>query len=101
MLGRAEAFVDINLMMIVIRNLVNNAMKYSHEEGTVDVFLKKQDKKIEIYGEGLSPGDVRNRHKRIFDRFYRTDKARNSDGFGLGLAISERIVGKSTEEKSL
>ena len=89
---RAEAFVDINLMMIVIRNLVNNAMKYSHEEGTVDVFLKKQDKKIEFtvrdYGQGMSETDT----KHIFDRFYRTDKARNSDGFGLGLAISERIV---------
>lgn len=89
---KAEAYVDVSLIMVVIRNLINNAIKYSHEGGKIDVFLKKQDKKIEFvvrdYGQGMSEID----RKHIFDRFYRTDKARNSEGFGLGLAICDRIV---------
>lgn len=89
---KAEAYVDVSLIMVVIRNLINNAIKYSHEGGKIDVFLKKQEKKIEFvvrdYGQGMSEID----RKHIFDRFYRTDKARNSEGFGLGLAICDRIV---------
>lgn len=99
---KAETQVDVGLIMVAIRNIINNAMKYSYEDSAVDVILRKKDNSVELivrdYGCGMSD-DVK---KRIFDRFYRADKARNSEGFGLGLSIVARIVeihsGKITVE---
>ena len=91
-LEKAEAKVDIGLIMTAVRNLVNNAIKYSEKDGTVDISLKKADGSVVLtvqdHGCGMSE-DVK---KHIFDRFYRADEARNSEGFGLGLSITARIA---------
>ncbi|MDO5145636.1 MAG: HAMP domain-containing sensor histidine kinase [Eubacteriales bacterium] len=91
-LEKAEARVDVSLLMIAIRNLINNAMKYSDEDSTVDIILKKEKNQVVLtvkdFGCGMSETDK----KYIFDRFYRADKARNSEGFGLGLSITAKIV---------
>lgn len=91
-LENAEARVDVSLIMVAIRNLVNNAMKYSRENAAVDICLRKEKDKVlfsvQDYGCGMNEADK----KYIFDRFYRADKARNSEGFGLGLSITAKIV---------
>lgn len=91
-LENAEARVDVGLIMAAIRNVINNALKYSYENSVVDVVLKKRDGAVELmvrdYGRGMSEEEK----KHIFDRFYRADKARNSEGFGLGLSITARIM---------
>ena len=74
--------------------LLSNALKYSDEHGTIRVSLEKKGRiaelRVENTGEGIASGDL----ERIFDRFYRTDKSRNSEtgGEGLGLAIAKSIV---------
>lgn len=89
---KAEAWVDVGLIMVVIRNLINNAMKYSYENGEVDIALKKKDDLVEFMVRDYGCGMNEYVKKHIFDRFYRADVARNSDGFGLGLAITAKIV---------
>lgn len=91
-LEKAEAWVDVGLIMIVIRNLISNAIKYSHRDSSVDVYLKKENKTIKIIVQDYGCGMTEEEKKQIFDRFYRADKARNSEGFGLGLSISSKIM---------
>ena len=78
----------------VITNLVENAIKYGNENGNVWVIFEedKKDWKISIKDDG--PGIASEHLNRIFERFYRVDKARSrSDGSsGLGLAIVKHIL---------
>ncbi|WP_255642516.1 HAMP domain-containing sensor histidine kinase [Clostridioides sp. ZZV15-6388] len=78
----------------VFLNLVDNAIKYTQDNGIVQVVVLKDEEKIIIKvidnGVGIPKEDV----ERIFERFYRVDKARSRDvgGTGLGLAITKHIV---------
>lgn len=78
----------------VVLNLVSNAMTYTPAGGKVFVRLKKDDRNfflvVEDTGIGIPESDL----PRVFERFYRVDKARsrNSGGTGLGLAIVKHIV---------
>ena len=78
----------------MVATLIENAFKYVDEGGTVDITLRKTGKNAQIAirntGSTISEEDL----PHIFDRFYRTDKARTSGagGFGLGLAISREIA---------
>ncbi len=86
--------------------LLSNALKYSDAHGVIRVRLSRKGRnaelRVENTGEGIGPGDL----PRIFDRFYRTDRSRNSEtgGEGLGLAIARSIVeahhGKITAEST-
>ena len=86
---------DVNRLDQVLANLVDNAIKYGRAEGTVTVGGKKlDDGALEIFvrddGSGIPPEAL----DRVFERFYRVDKARSRDqgGTGLGLAIVKHIV---------
>ena len=78
----------------VMTNLVENAIKYGHENGTIWVIFEeeKKDWKVSIKDDG--PGIASENLNRIFERFFRVDKARSrSDGSsGLGLAIVKHIL---------
>lgn len=86
--------VDTDKLMQVIDNIMNNAIKYSPDGGVITVrLLKAKDHIIlSISDQGL--GIPRKDLNKIFDRFYRVDKARSrkQGGTGLGLAISKEIV---------
>lgn len=86
--------IDTDKMTQVIDNLLNNAIKYSPDGGTIRVGMKTTDAQliISISDEGL--GIPKKDLPRIFDRFYRVDKARSraQGGTGLGLAIAKEII---------
>ncbi len=87
--------VDPGRMTQVFTNILDNALRHTPENGRIILSAKEADNQIEIAvqdsGPGLKAGDLR----RIFERFYRTDSARQRDysgGSGLGLAIARSIV---------
>ena len=86
--------IDTDKMTQVIDNILNNAIKYSPDGGKIKVGMKTTDAQliISISDEGL--GIPKKDLPRIFDRFYRVDKARSRSqgGTGLGLAIAKEII---------
>jgi two-component system, OmpR family, phosphate regulon sensor histidine kinase PhoR len=85
---------DLDALSQVFGNLIENAMKYGKAGGRIRVGARKQDGLIEFYVQDFGPGIAYEHLPRIFERFYRVDKARSreSGGTGLGLAIAKHIV---------
>ncbi|MFS1663697.1 sensor histidine kinase [Streptococcus sp. zg-JUN1979] len=85
---------DHVLLKQVMTILFDNAMKYSLEDGVITMMVKTTDRHLIIRvadnGCGISDADK----KRIFERFYRVDKARTRQqgGFGLGLSLAQQII---------
>jgi len=92
--GNAKIMGDRDRFKQMLLNLVDNAIKYSEPGGKVCIGTEIEDNKCVIWvkdtGVGISKEDI----ERIFERFYRVDKARSrkQGGTGLGLAIVKHIV---------
>lgn len=71
-----------------VSNLIDNAHKWSSPEMPIEVTVASGEVRVRDHGPGISDDDK----ARVFDRFYRSDKARTLPGSGLGLAIVEEIV---------
>jgi len=86
-------------------NLLGNAIKYSGQNGVIEVRCRANANKITViiadHGEGIAEKDI----KHIFDKFYQADSSHSAEGNGLGLCIVRRIVelygGHITVESSL
>jgi two-component system phosphate regulon sensor histidine kinase PhoR len=78
----------------VFSNLIDNAMKYGRAGGRIDLGARSAARGIEFYVRDLGAGISSEHLPRLFERFYRVDKARSreSGGTGLGLAIAKHIV---------
>ena len=89
-----RVYADAERIHQVVTNLVHNALKFSSAGGSVSVSAEAQagDRQVTISvndsGIGVPPEDT----DRIFERFFKTDRARASLGTGLGLAIAKHIV---------
>jgi two-component system phosphate regulon sensor histidine kinase PhoR len=75
-------------------NLIENAIKYSHDGGTVTITAKKKESRVHISINDEGVGIPEESLSRIFERFYRVDKSRSqkAGGTGLGLAIVKHIA---------
>lgn len=83
---------DQNRLEQVWINLLNNAIKYTNEEGYISVNLKRTSKDVEVMISDTGIGIDEDGLRHIFERFYREDKARAIGGNGLGLSIVKSIV---------
>jgi two-component system phosphate regulon sensor histidine kinase PhoR len=89
------ARADAERLEQVLFNLVENALKYGHEEGMVRIGGQHREHNfVEVWVQDDGPGVPLAAQPRIFERFYRVDRARSRDtgGTGLGLAIVKHIV---------
>lgn len=78
----------------VFSNLIENAMKYAATGGRITLGARRSERGVEFYVRDFGPGIASEHLPRLFERFYRVDKARSreSGGTGLGLAIAKHIV---------
>ncbi|MFC1823279.1 ATP-binding protein [Thermodesulfobacteriota bacterium] len=84
---------DMRMIQRMIANLLDNALKYTPHEGTVDISCKKVGEKrvtatIKDTGIGISAEDL----PHIFERFFRVDASRPQTGAGLGLSLAQAIA---------
>lgn len=100
----AETVIDASLIERAIRNLIDNAIRYGKEGNFIGIELieNKEDVCISIKdkGKGIELVD----QDRIFERFYRVNKARKGEGLGMGLAIVKEITelhGGNVQVKSI
>ena len=89
---RARARCAPDKVERVLLNLVTNALRHTPSDGSVAVVVERREDRVRVSvedtGAGLEPGTER----RMFDRFWRGDRARSGDGAGLGLAIARGLV---------
>jgi two-component system, OmpR family, phosphate regulon sensor histidine kinase PhoR len=93
--GELKSSVDANRLQQVLFNLVDNAIKYGRSEGTVVVSARQVEPgRIEVSVRDDGPGIPPEAIERVFERFYRVDRARSREqgGTGLGLSIVKHIV---------
>jgi two-component system phosphate regulon sensor histidine kinase PhoR len=88
------ATFDPTLLEQAVVNLLDNAIKYSEPESTVELQANATDSEITINVSDQGVGIAKRHQSRLFERFYRVDKARsrNMGGTGLGLAIVKHIA---------
>ena len=92
--GLPMVFADVAMIQRVIQNLIDNAIKYTPENGEINLQINRHDEKqLEVKvinsGQGIKEEDCAN----IFDRYYKIDKQEKGIlGSGLGLAIVKKIM---------
>ena len=88
-------FADPKAVDQVLLNLLDNAVKYTAEGGSVTLRSRVEGRNVRIEVADTGPGIEKRHRDRIFERFYRVDPGRSRDrgGTGLGLAIVKHLVG--------
>ncbi|MDY6880118.1 MAG: ATP-binding protein, partial [Thermodesulfobacteriota bacterium] len=84
---------DVRMIQRMIANILDNAIKYTHPGGNVDVSVQETDSRgisvaIKDTGIGISENDIGH----VFERFYRCDPSRSQKGIGLGLSLAKAIA---------
>ncbi|MDO5634231.1 MAG: ATP-binding protein [Micrococcus sp.] len=103
--GHVQGLVhgDADQLMTAVRNLVDNAVRYSPEHTTVGVGLSSADGLAQVTVTDQGMGMTAEDQKRVFERFYRVDAARSrqTGGTGLGLSIVKHVVANHGGEVTL
>jgi signal transduction histidine kinase len=77
----------------IISNIVSNAIKYNRPNGTVDIFLKNEDKFVTIYVKDTGKGIAKEHLTKVFNEFETLGKVANHQkGTGLGMPITKRLI---------
>ena len=80
------------LLSELAMNLLDNAIKFSPQNGTITMFLRHENDSVQFILEDEGPGIADDAKARIFDKFYQVDGSHKAEGNGLGLALVKRIV---------
>ncbi len=86
-----QIFGDSESLRILLNNLIDNAIRYSYQNGRIDVELYRFEQLCRVVVKDNGPGIPVSERQRVFDRFYR-HAGQNGNGSGLGLAIVREIV---------
>lgn len=93
-MGNVNIRGDKDLLQQVIYNLIDNAVKFTPDKGTIEVHAETDHEKTTVTIKNTGPGISSEEISRIFERFYKVDKSRSYDtkGTGLGLYIVKTII---------
>ena len=99
----AKLVTDDVLLERAIFNLIDNAIKYTDENGLCEIEIEEDDLNVNILVKDSGQGISDDQKKFIFDMFYRVDdsRSRESGGYGVGLALVKDVVGKMGGEVSV
>ncbi|RKW21376.1 sensor histidine kinase [Candidatus Gracilibacteria bacterium] len=75
-------------LYIFLSNIIGNAIKYNKQNGEINISFENSWLTINDNGIGISDDDL----PKIFDRFFKSDKSRNTSGFGIGLSLVQKIA---------
>jgi signal transduction histidine kinase len=84
-------YTDEYSFSTILNNLVSNAVKYSNDEGAVEIKAHKENRRLIIEIINTGPGIAPEELESIFEKFYRSSENQNIKGFGLGLPIVKRF----------
>ena len=89
-----KILMDATTIRTVVQNILDNSIRYTHPGGEVTVVLSSKDKKIEVSFQDTGIGIFKPQQHRVFEKFFRTEKATRLQtvGSGLGLFIAKNIV---------
>jgi signal transduction histidine kinase len=92
--GDVSVQADRTLLHLALVNLVHNAIQHAPADSQISITAMRSAHTIDISVKDNGPGIPREYHEKIFDRFFRVDKARSRahGGAGLGLAIAKQAV---------
>lgn len=92
--GEASILGNDSLLQSIVFNLMQNAVKYNVDNGSVQVKIEKQDHLVKFIVSDTGIGIPEDARLHIFEPFFRVDKSRSREmgGNGLGLALTKRIV---------
>lgn len=83
---------NMEMMEHVWQNLISNAIKFSHDAGTIYISARKENSRITVWIRDEGIGISQEHIGHIFDKFYQEDTAHSTVGNGLGLALVKRII---------
>ncbi len=86
--GSGEIEADPVLFDRAVGNLVDNALRFTPEGGKIEIAISPSAVSVRDSGSGIAPEHL----PRVFDRFYRADQSRSSEGTGLGLSLVKSIA---------
>lgn len=92
-LSDAEIHGDRDLLFQAYANLLDNAVKFTPENGQVSLSLSQENGRTHIVVSDNGPGIAQGDEEKIFNRFYRGEKSRSSAGTGLGLSLVSAVIG--------
>jgi len=90
--GEGQISADPALFERAVGNLVDNALRFTPENGSIQIAVAELPRDFEVAVSDDGPGIAPEHLPRVFDRFYRAEPSRGSDGAGLGLALVKSIV---------
>jgi two-component system heavy metal sensor histidine kinase CusS len=90
--GEGQIYADPDLFERAVGNLLDNALRFTPQNGSIQIALSERDGDFEVAVSDNGCGIAAEHLPRVFDRFYRAESSRTSDGAGLGLALVKSIV---------
>jgi len=90
--GNGQIYADPDLFERAVGNLLDNALRFTPENGSIQIALSAHEADFEVAISDNGSGIAAQHLPRVFDRFYRAESSRGSDGAGLGLALVKSIV---------
>lgn len=83
---------DVKWTMEAVSNLLDNAVKYTNEDGKVEIRVQRQEVFTQICVSDNGKGIMLERQAQVFQRFYREPEVHDKDGIGIGLYLTRKII---------
>ncbi|AZP03347.1 HAMP domain-containing sensor histidine kinase [Jeotgalibaca ciconiae] len=87
-----QIYANEDLLKQVWINLIDNAIKFSYDEGEISILISQNEDCTRIQVKNNGPEISESEQKRIFNKYWQSDSSRFSEGFGIGLSIAQQII---------